>query len=194
MPLYFAYGSNMDRDAMARRCPASKPLGLARLPRHRFVIMREGYASVVRDPRREVLGMLWDLALADVPALDRYEGVAGGLYTKVHQAVIGLAGSRRALVYVGRDPGPGVPRPGYMETVVAAGRKAGLPEAYLRELGRLSPRVQKADPAKGFAAIGLQVWPGTPSSSAGSARGVTPRRTSPLQPERDPNAGWSWEP
>ena len=26
MPLYFAYGANMDVEAMARRCPRSKPL------------------------------------------------------------------------------------------------------------------------------------------------------------------------
>ena len=56
MPLYFAYGSNMDRAAMALRCPASKPLGLARLMRHRFFIMASGYASVARDPTRCVRG------------------------------------------------------------------------------------------------------------------------------------------
>jgi gamma-glutamylcyclotransferase (GGCT)/AIG2-like uncharacterized protein YtfP len=191
MPLYFAYGANMDRDAMARRCPASRPLGLARLPRHRVVIMREGYASVVRDPRREVWGLLWDLALADVPALDRFEGVAGGLYTKVQQSVIGDAGARRALIYVGRNAGPGVPRPGYLETVVAVGRSAGLSERYLRELDTLSPRVQRADPGKGFAGIGLQAA----SARSGQRRPgtVTPRRTSPLEPERDPSAGWSWD-
>ena len=37
---------------------------------------------MVRDPRRTIWGLLWDLALSDVPALDRYEGVAGGLYVK----------------------------------------------------------------------------------------------------------------
>jgi hypothetical protein len=193
MPLYFAYGSNMDVAAMARRCPASKPIGLARLPRHRLVIMREGYASVVRDPRREVRGMLWDLALADVPALDRYEGVAGGLYTKVQQSVLAASGARRALVYVGRDAGPGVPRPGYLEAVAAAARSAGLPDGYVRELERLSPRIGKADPAKGFAAIGGQVWGGTTEPRT-PVTGVTPRRRSPLQPEPDPTAGWTWEP
>jgi S1-C subfamily serine protease len=34
----------MDRDAMAVRCPLSRPLGTARLPRHRFIITRDGYA------------------------------------------------------------------------------------------------------------------------------------------------------
>ena len=76
MPLYFAYGANMDAGAMAARCPRSTLIGQGRLNRHRFIIMREGYASVVRDPTSTVWGVLWDLALADVPALDRYEGVA----------------------------------------------------------------------------------------------------------------------
>src|SRR5215211_3190831 len=66
MPLYFAYGSNMDVAAMAERCPASRPIGIARLPRHRFMIAREGYATVTRDPRRTVWGILWELALVDV--------------------------------------------------------------------------------------------------------------------------------
>ena len=79
MPLCFAYGSNMDRDAMAARCPASRPIGLARLARHRPAMMREGYLTVTRDPRRDVHGLLWDVALADMAALDRYEGVSGGL-------------------------------------------------------------------------------------------------------------------
>ena len=57
MPLYFAYGANMDVAAMAKRCPSSKPLGLARLPRHRWIISADGYANVVRDPRRDVHGM-----------------------------------------------------------------------------------------------------------------------------------------
>ncbi|WP_407519863.1 gamma-glutamylcyclotransferase family protein [Methylobacterium oryzisoli] len=136
MPLYFAYGSNMDRAAMARRCPASRACGIGRLHRHRFVIMREGYASVVRDPAATVWGLVWDLALSDVPALDRYEGVAGGLYVKAQQPVVTPEGVRRALVYLGRSQG-GTPRPGYLQGVIAAGREAGLPEAYLRGLSGL---------------------------------------------------------
>lgn len=139
MPLYFAYGSNMDVAAMRRRCPASRPLGPARLARHRLAIMREGYASVVRDPRATVHGLLWDLALSDMPALDRYEGVASGLYAKLQQPVLTGAGPRRALVYVGRGAAGGTPRPGYLEDVLAAGRAAGLPDQYLRELAMLAP-------------------------------------------------------
>ena len=134
MPLYFAYGANMDAAAMALRCPVSRLVGRGRLPRHRFIIMREGYASVVRDPRRTVHGVLWDLARDDIPALDRYEGVAGGLYTKASLPVTAATGLRRALIYIGRTAAPGRPRPGYLEAVLAAAQAAQLPPAYLREI------------------------------------------------------------
>ena len=134
MPLYFAYGLNMDIAEMAKRAPASRMIGRAHLPRHRFVITADGYASVVRDPRAEVHGLLWDLALADVKALDRFEGLARGLYVKVNQPVICLSGAKRALVYVGTGDVGGKPKSGYLEDVLRAAELAGLPEAYRKEL------------------------------------------------------------
>ena len=136
MPLYFAYGSNMDAAAMAGRCPGSRPLGPARLARHRFAILEAGYATVVRDARASVHGILYDLALSDVPALDRYEDIARGLYRKVMQPVLRTGGGPvQALVYIGAGASGGAPRPGYMEGVIAAARAAGLPDAYLAFLG-----------------------------------------------------------
>ena len=182
MPLYFAYGSNMDRGAMAARCPGSRPLGRARLPRHRLVIMQEGYASVVQDPRREVWGIVWDVPFADIPALDRYEEVASGLYRKAQQSVLTAAGPRRALVYLGRNGGPGRPRPDYMENVVAAAREAGLPDTYLRELMGWLP-----------AGPGRQMG-GTPPAPEPRLRpAVRPTRASPRDPPVDRNANWSWD-
>lgn len=136
MPLYFAYGANMDATAMALRCPVSRLIGCGRLPGYRFIIMREGYASVVRDSARVVHGVLWELALDDIPALDRYEGVAGGLYAKATLPVTTASGVKRALIYLGRSTASGRPRPGYLEAVVASAQAAQLPPAYIRELGR----------------------------------------------------------
>jgi gamma-glutamylcyclotransferase (GGCT)/AIG2-like uncharacterized protein YtfP len=144
LPLYFAYGANMDVAAMARRCPCSKPVGLARLPRHRWIISSDGYANVVRDPRREVHGLLWDLALSDVPPLDRFEDVPR-LYRKVTQPVITQAGIRRALVYVGRAAEAGRPRPGYLDAVLAAATAAGLPPqeiAAMKAYGDARPAIR----------------------------------------------------
>ena len=140
MPLYFAYGSNMSTADMARRCPASRPLGPARLMRHRFFIMASGYASVARDPVRCVHGLLWELALADVRALDVYEEIARGLFFKATQPVITARGAKRALIYIGARSEAGPPLPGYMEGVLAAATAWRLPAAYLRELAAFALR------------------------------------------------------
>ena len=64
--------------------------------------MEAGYASVLRDPRASVHGVLWDLALSDVPALDRFEDVGRGLIQKVAQPVLReAAGAVSALIYIG---------------------------------------------------------------------------------------------
>lgn len=137
MPLYFAYGSNMNREAMARRCPRSTPLGVARLERHRLAAMREGFLTAVRDPRGCVHGVLWNLALSDAPALDRYEGLARGLYVKAVQPVVIPGGTRRAFVYFGANAGPGSPRRDYMAEIVAAARAWPLPEQGIAALEAL---------------------------------------------------------
>lgn len=143
MTLYFAYGSNMDCEAMARRCPASRPVGLGKLPRHRFLISSDGYATVVRDPRRTVHGVVWDLALSDIPSLDRYESLSTGLYSKISQPVVLPGGAKRALVYIGRSSRPGKPKPGYLEGVLAAARSWGLPASYIHEMEHGEPAPRK---------------------------------------------------
>jgi AIG2-like family len=138
MPLYFAYGANMDADAMTRRCPRSKALGPARLMRHRLAVMREGWLTVTRDPRSAVHGVLWDLALADVPALDRYESVATGLYAKMTQPVVTERAARQAIVYVGANAGPGAARSDYIAGVIAAARSWPLPADAVEALERIA--------------------------------------------------------
>ncbi|MGH6818457.1 MAG: gamma-glutamylcyclotransferase family protein [Methylovirgula sp.] len=135
MPLYFAYGSNMDRQAMRLRCPGSRPLGLARLARHKFFIMGSGYASVKCDARADVHGVLYDLALSDVSALDRYEDIGRGLYRKVAQPVLRAVGApMRALVYIGGSDVEGTPAAAYLNAILAAARDWSLPAAYVSYL------------------------------------------------------------
>ena len=158
MPLYFAYGSNMDAAGLRRRCPKARALGLARLARHRFVLMRNGFASVRRDPVADVHGVLFDLALSDIRPLDRYEEIDTGLYTKVVHPVLRHQGRPvQALLYIGNDPietdgngpiGHGLGHgtvdrsyaadPSYMEGVVAAAKAVALPPAYVGMLASLA--------------------------------------------------------
>jgi hypothetical protein len=137
MPLYFAYGSNMNVNAMARRCPRSRALGLARLERHRLQVMREGWLTAVRDSSSAVHGVLWDLALSDVSGLDRYEGVPQGLYAKLMQPVVTERAPKQAIVYFGANAGPGTARPAYIAEVLAAARSWPLPAEGVEALERI---------------------------------------------------------
>jgi gamma-glutamylcyclotransferase (GGCT)/AIG2-like uncharacterized protein YtfP len=152
MPLYFAYGANMDVAAMAMRCPGAKVIGIARLPRHRFFITADGYVSVMRAPNSTVHGVLWELVLSNVRALDRFEEVDRGLYAKIQQPVICETGPRRALVYVGLNAAPGKPRPGYMEEVLASAQAHQLPPAYVTEIARYLPGSRTVQTAPGITA------------------------------------------
>jgi hypothetical protein len=140
MPLTFAYGSNMDADAMTRRCPGARLLGRAYLPRHRFDLLPDGFATIVRDPAATAFGILWELSFGDFAALDRYEGVAQGAYRKISQPVLREGASPiRALVYVGA-PGKSLGRApaDYMSKIVAAARAQGLSGDYVDFLRRVA--------------------------------------------------------
>jgi hypothetical protein len=93
---------------------------------------------VARDPRSAVHGVIWDLALADVAALDRYEGMAQGLYVKLTQPVVAERRARQAMVYIGANAGPGAARADYIADVIAAARSWPLPTEAIEALERIA--------------------------------------------------------
>ena len=133
---YFAYGSNMDADQMALRCPGSQLVGSARLQGYSFLINERGVASVIPAQDGVVHGLLWHITPYDENALDRYEGVAKGYYLKevfpVHPDDTSVV--VQAIVYVASNNRPGSPRPGYLEKIVQAGCEHGFPCEYIAEL------------------------------------------------------------
>ncbi len=137
---------------MGGRCPRSKPLGLARLKRHRLAVMREGWLTAVRDSRADVHGVLWDLALTDVAALDRYEGAPQGLYAKLMAPVVAERAPKRAIVYFGANAGPGAARPAYIAEVIAAARSWPLPAEGVEALERIASAKQLHGGSMGWTA------------------------------------------
>jgi len=151
MPLTFAYGSNMCVADMAARCAGARVLGPARLPKFRFALLPDGFATLVRDPSAMTHGVLWELSFGALAALDRYEG---GGYEKLSLPVVrAKGGAVRALVYVaGPDADVGRAPSDYMEKIVAAAVVHALPREhieFLRACGGLAP---EAPPPK-FRAI-----------------------------------------
>lgn len=139
MTLYFAYGSNMHRAGMAARCPGARAMGVARLEGWRFIIGVHGYASIARAAGGEVIGVLWHLDARDVAALNAYESLDSGLYSRSQQTVRHDGGAKSAMVYIGRESGEGRARPGYMQLIIDAARDWQLPGPYIRALQRWSP-------------------------------------------------------
>ncbi|MEQ2008476.1 MAG: gamma-glutamylcyclotransferase family protein [Limisphaerales bacterium] len=128
---YFAYGSNMDVQQMAVRCPDAVVVGTACLQGHRFLINTHGVATVVPSRGKTVHGVLWEISKADEASLDRYEGVASGFYCKATMRVRQKSGRiTTALIYIAKDEQPGTPRAGYMERVAAAAKSHRLSAEY----------------------------------------------------------------
>lgn len=137
--LYFAYGMNMDLEAMARRCPAARQAGRAVLPGHRFALNRRGVSTVLPAAAPAcVHGILWTLTGACEAALDRIEGIDQGHYARAERAVLEGGASRPALLYIATDPHAGPPRQPYFDIVRAAARRHGFPADYLAGLDALS--------------------------------------------------------
>jgi len=138
MTLYFAYGSNMNRAAMTRRCPNARAIGPATLEGYRFFVGLEGWGSVAPSAGDVVHGVLWRLTPRDIAALHAYELLHQGLYDVRHLPVRTEGRRVRAMIYLLRRRAPGKPRPGYFEMFAAAARGWKLPEPYVQSVERWS--------------------------------------------------------
>ena len=138
MTLHFAYGSNMSRPHMRARCPGARAIGTTTLHGWRFIIARDGFASLVRQPGSRVHGVLWRLTTRDVAAINAYENVGSALYLRRTLPVRSKL-CVPALVYIARRGGRGIPRPGYIHQVLEAAHDWGLPPTYARSIARWAP-------------------------------------------------------
>lgn len=126
----------MDAAEMRERCPGATLEGIAVLPDHRLMITTDGFATIVPDRGRRVMGALWKLTDSDERALDHYEDIASGFYRRHFTLVEAQGGPVSVLVYVASSDRPGKPRPGYLELILSAARALGLPPEYVAELER----------------------------------------------------------
>jgi hypothetical protein len=137
--LHFAYGSNMHHAVMRRHAPSAKPVGVAALADHRFLITADGYASVEPMRGKSVHGVLWRITPRDRITLDAWESVAGKMYRAEIRPVRHAGRLQQTLIYFARPGREGRPKAGYMELVVAAAREWKFPGAYIASLERWLP-------------------------------------------------------
>ncbi len=139
MILHFAYGSNMSRSLMWRRCPGAQEVGAAAIRGWRFIISLDGYGSIAPRPGGVVHGVVWRLGPRDLAAINAYESLDSGLYVRRTLPVRYRRQIMPALVYISRRQGEGRPRPGYMAVVEDAARDWQLPKQYIQALRRWAP-------------------------------------------------------
>lgn len=110
--IYLAYGSNMNLEQMAKRCPTAKLLGPAVLKGWRLLFRGtdgNAVATIEAGQDSEVPAVLWELEPEDEAALDRYEGFPH-LYRKEMVEVFFKGRQVRAMVYI-MNPGRELGRP-----------------------------------------------------------------------------------
>ena len=70
---YFAYGSNLNFDQMAYRCPEATAVGTAKLDGYELAF-RRGYLTILPKEGASVEGLIWSVTDHDESQLDCYEG------------------------------------------------------------------------------------------------------------------------
>lgn len=131
--LYFAYGSNLDEAQMRRRCPGSRPVGLAVMNNHALCFVgyspswRGSVASFIPRAGFTVQGALYALTERDLRALDAFEGHPV-VYRRVRKRVTLSSGRYGyAYTYVHRLNGWSVePGPQYLNVIKQAYRRHGF--------------------------------------------------------------------
>lgn len=117
--LYFAYGSNLDQEQMADRCPDARFGQFAVLPDFRLIYtgyshLRKGsVASVISEASTYVEGVLYEITEQDLFLLDKYEGVPHSYERGLKRVISDDGREMEAWVYFRRDSEFGVPHEDY---------------------------------------------------------------------------------
>ena len=99
--LYAAYGSNINLEQMAYRCPHSTVAGTAMLKGYELQFRH--HATIEPNEESEVPVLLWELDSQDEKFLDRYEGEPK--YYRKENISLELNGETvEAMVYSNRQP------------------------------------------------------------------------------------------
>ena len=131
--LYFAYGSNMNLNQMAFRCPDAEVVESVRLEGYRLAFRTNGggngVATILPEEGSYVDGVLWRISERDEQHLDHYEGFPF-LYGKEPVTVTNQDGVRREIMaYTMNSPykdKPAMPSVSYLEGILNGCRQNGI--------------------------------------------------------------------
>lgn len=123
--LYFAYGSNLNKVQMQKRCPDSVPIAKVKLKEFKLVFNR--VADIIENKGEVVEGAVYDVSVRDIRNLDAYEGYPR-LYKKLNVLVQDNQGKTyEAFVYVMVTKGLASPAKHYFDIIAEGYGDWGLP-------------------------------------------------------------------
>lgn len=132
---YVAYGSNINQNQMAYRCPTAIVYGRGLVKDYRLVF--NTHADIIPEIGCEVPVLVWDITSdTEWATLDRYEGVKGGYYERQTVRVEMEHGEEvDAIVYVMCEQRKGfmLPYRQYWDGIVEGYEWQGMDKGYLYE-------------------------------------------------------------
>ena len=128
--LYIAYGSNINLEQMAFRCPHSKVVGISKIKDHELEF--RGVATIVPKENASVLVLIWELDERDLPTLNRYEGYPR-LYRQEKMPFELNGQSYKGMAYLMNRGEISPPSQQYYNTILQGYRENGLDESYLQK-------------------------------------------------------------
>ena len=140
VPLYAAYGSNMDPQRMMERCPHSILRTTGWLLGWRLTFGGEdlgwdgALATIVEDPLDQVFVAVYDVTEEDESTLDGWESADTGLYRKTRVRVTTMLGEQVAWAYVLDAYEGGLPSASYLGVLAEAADAADAPADYVDAL------------------------------------------------------------
>lgn len=134
--LYIAYGSNLNLEQMAQRCPTAKPVGATALKDYALLFRggRGGSVATVEPMKGSSVPVLvWEITPTDEAALDRYEGFPF-LYRKEKVKVKLGRKAVDTMVYIMNEGKPlGTPSCYYYSVILEGYKSAGFDVAILKK-------------------------------------------------------------
>ena len=152
--LYFAYGSNINLNQMALRCPAAQVVGPVTLEGYELLFRGSGVATIGTKAGSTVHGLLWQLTPRCERSLDRYEGFPR-LYDKEPVTVRDAQGQEltvMAYVMTERYRTPAMPSEFYYQGIEDGYRQNGLPVRELKKAWENAVREVHAETSRTNAA------------------------------------------
>ncbi len=140
MPLYAAYGSNMDPSQMLRRCPHSPEAGTGWIHGWRLTFGGEelgwegALPTILPADDHDVFVALYDVSAKDQRLLDAWEGADNDLYMTMRMRVATLTGDELAWAYVLNAFEGGLPSARTIGLISDAAEVAGAPDDYVAAL------------------------------------------------------------